>query len=121
MTEYARRDRSQPASNSQFFHEATQVLQHQHGRDVKLERAWVRAFGPGYDYRLKPGKRFEDYGIEQQADIVEDYYRMTVLQRQPSNNLDYRDDKAPDNERYLEAYKALLNVDSNGVIHVYGC
>ena len=110
-----------PANKSHFIHEMTHVLQDQHHVDVEGRAFKENAIGLGYDYRLEPGKRFEDYGIEQQAAIVEDYHRMAVLQRQPSNNLDYRDDKAPDNERYFEAYKALLNVDSAGVIHVYGC
>ncbi len=110
-----------PANKSQFIHEMTHILQFQHDVTVELDAFWEWAFGPGYDYRLKPGKRFEDYGIEQQAAIVEDHYRMTVLKQRPLHNTDYRDDKAPDDGRYLQAYKALLNVDPDGMIHVYGC
>ena len=107
------------ANKSHFIHEMTHILQHQHGRRVGYSRVGeVVLGGPDYDYRLEPGKRFEDYGIEQQAAIVEDYHRMAVLGQRPRNNMDYRGD---DNGRYLQAYKTLLNVDSNGVIHVYGC
>ena len=112
---------AEPASKAHFIHEMTHVLQNQHHVEVKWRAAQDWAAGLGYKYRLQPGKRFEDYGIEQQGDIVADYFRMMFLQRQPGSNLDYRDDNSPDNERYLQAYKALLNVDSNDVIHVYGC
>lgn len=50
-----------------FIHELTHVWQHQSGRNVVFAR------GPFASYRylpLIPGKRFEDYGIEQQAEIV---------------------------------------------------
>ncbi len=77
--------------------------------------------GPDLHYRLQARKRFDDYGIEQQGEIVADYFRLTVLKQRPLHNTDYRGDKAPDDGRYLQAYKTLLNVDSNGVIHVYGC
>ncbi len=112
---------AQPANKSHFIHEMTHVLQDQHHVNVEWRAFADKVIGLGYDYRLEPGKRFEDYGIEQQAAVVEDYFRITALQRQPRNNMDYRDDKAPDDRRYLQAYKTLLNVDSNGVIHVYGC
>ncbi len=110
-----------PANKAHFIYEMTHILQFQHGVNVAWRKVWEWAFGPGYDYQLQPGKRFEDYGIEQQAAIVEDNYRMTVLGQRPLHNTDYRGDKAPDNGRYLQAYKALLNVDSDRIIHVYGC
>lgn len=50
-----------------FIHELTHVWQHQSGRNVVFSR------GPFATYRYLPliiGKRFEDYGIEQQAEIV---------------------------------------------------
>jgi hypothetical protein len=49
-----------------FIHEMTHVWQHQSGVNLILRRhPFCR-----YDYELKPGKRFTDYGIEQQAEIV---------------------------------------------------
>lgn len=50
-----------------FIHELTHVWQHQSGRNVVFAR------GPFSRYSYLPlieGKRFEDYGIEQQAEIV---------------------------------------------------
>jgi hypothetical protein len=53
------------------IHELTHVWQHQQGINLVLRRGpWAR-----YDYLpLKPGKRFTDYGFEQQAEIVRDAY-----------------------------------------------
>lgn len=49
-----------------FIHEMTHVWQRQKGIYLPLARhPWCR-----YDYALKPGQRFEKYGIEQQAEIV---------------------------------------------------
>lgn len=50
-----------------FIHELTHVWQHQSGRNVALSRGLIAR------YRYLPlivGKRFEEYGIEQQAEIV---------------------------------------------------
>jgi hypothetical protein len=51
-----------------FIHEMTHVWQAQ-------TRGWwylplFRNFSPRYDYALKPGLKLEDYGIEQQAEIM---------------------------------------------------
>ncbi len=50
-----------------FCHEMTHVWQHQSGRNLITERPlWAR-----YRYLpLKSGRRFEAYGLEQQAEIV---------------------------------------------------
>ncbi|MEP6785388.1 MAG: vgr related protein [Sphingomonadales bacterium] len=49
-----------------FIHEMTHVWQRQKGIYLPLARhPWCR-----YDYALKPGQRFEKYGLEQQAEIV---------------------------------------------------
>lgn len=49
-----------------FIHEMTHVWQHQRGIFLPLRRhPFCR-----YDYALKPGQRFERYGLEQQAEIV---------------------------------------------------
>jgi hypothetical protein len=48
----------------------THVWQHQKGLCLLLRRhPFCR-----YAYRLDPGKRFEDYGIEQQAEIARDVF-----------------------------------------------
>ena len=49
-----------------FLHELTHVWQHQRGLNLILRRPpFCR-----YAYRLEPGKRLVDYGIEQQGEIV---------------------------------------------------
>lgn len=49
-----------------FIHEMTHVWQRQKGIYLPLARhPFCR-----YDYALKPGQRFEKYGLEQQAEIV---------------------------------------------------
>ncbi len=49
-----------------FIHEMVHVWQHQQGIFLPLARhPFCR-----YDYQLVPGKPFEHYGIEQQAEIV---------------------------------------------------
>ena len=54
-----------------LVHELTHVWQRQRGRNLVLQR---RPFAR-YGYTLAPGKPFGDYGIEQQAMIVEHAYR----------------------------------------------
>ena len=56
-----------------FLHELTHVWQHQRG-----VRVWLRGLcDRRYRYLpLRPGKPFERYGIEQQGDIVQDYFMM---------------------------------------------
>jgi len=49
-----------------FIHEMTHVWQHQKGIFLPLKRhPFCR-----YSYSLKPGQRLEDYGLEQQAEIL---------------------------------------------------
>ncbi|MEH6756182.1 MAG: vgr related protein [Parasphingorhabdus sp.] len=63
-----RHDYSQADLNLQglFIHEMVHVWQHQEGVFLPLARhPFCR-----YDYQLVPGKPFENYGIEQQAEIV---------------------------------------------------
>lgn len=54
-----------------LVHELVHVWQHQSGICLPLRRPPFARYG----YRLKPGKRFARYGLEQQARIVEDAYR----------------------------------------------
>jgi hypothetical protein len=50
-----------------FVHELTHVWQHQRGTCLILRRHPFCRYG----YRIVPGQRLENYGIEQQAMIVE--------------------------------------------------
>jgi len=57
-----------------FVHEMTHVWQHQSGINLILKR---RPFTPYAYLPLVPGRPFAAYGIEQQAVIVEDAYRLS--------------------------------------------
>ena len=67
-------DFSAPGRNRKcFIHEMTHVWQHQHGINVWAQGAVERS----YDYELVScDANFTDYGIEEQASIVEDYSRL---------------------------------------------
>jgi len=53
-----------------FVHELAHAWQWQHG----IPLAWARWPFARYRYRLRPGKPFADYGLEQQAEIVRHWY-----------------------------------------------
>lgn len=61
-----------------FIHEMTHVWQHQHGVNVLLVGAYQQTkqflVGNQYEYQLESGKTLKDYNIEQQGDIVRDYF-----------------------------------------------
>jgi len=58
-------------SKALFIHEMTHVWQHQKGMNVRIRGVFQRT----YKYLpFEPGKAFLDYGIEQQGDIVRDYF-----------------------------------------------
>ncbi len=67
-----------------FIHEMTHVWQHQHGKAVKTRGAALGVLGVAVDpyaYKLYPlrdvnFKDLSDYGLEQQAAIVGDYYAL---------------------------------------------
>ena len=61
-------------STAWLIHELTHVWQHQTGQWVIPRGLWERRYRYGV---LDPGKPLVDYGIEQQAAIVEDWYRLT--------------------------------------------
>lgn len=65
---------AEPRLQAHFIHEMTHVWQSQ-------ARGWwyllvVGPFQRKYSYRLKPGKRFTDYNIEQQAEIVAHTFKL---------------------------------------------
>ena len=75
-----RADFSKAAARLQalFVHELTHVWQHQRGLCLLVRRhPFCR-----YSYRIAPGRRLTDYGIEQQAMIVEHLF-MSLLAGKP--------------------------------------
>jgi hypothetical protein len=63
-------------SRAHFIHEMTHVLQHHSG--INVRRA---ALDRRYGYKLRPGKCFAAYGLEQQGEIATHYYLLCCGQR----------------------------------------
>lgn len=73
-----------------LIHELTHVWQHQSGQWVIPRGLWERRYRYGV---IDPGRPLERWGIEQQAAIVEDWYRLTQGQmpwRGSGSVADYR-------------------------------
>ena len=96
-------------SNQHFFmHEMTHVWQHQHGM-------WVRGRGlfswlSTYNYTLVPGKVLSKYSMEQQAQIIADYfllkkYGVNGLKREIGRQAGFQG--VSDNNTILQ-YRAML-------------
>ena len=71
-----------------FIHEMTHVWQHQGGTNVRKA-----IFNRRYRYRLVRGKAFRRYGLEQQCEIVRDYF--LVSSRQTGAGLEQFEDILP--------------------------
>lgn len=66
-----------------FMHEMTHVWQYQLGYWVKWHALWVTSRGAeAYRYQLSPDGDFADYNMEQQGEIVSDYY-MICIEKNP--------------------------------------
>ncbi|MBN9928503.1 type IV secretion protein Rhs [Pantoea agglomerans] len=60
-------------SNQHFFmHEMTHVWQHQHGMWVRTRG--VFSWASNYKYTIDPNKSLSKYSMEQQAQIIADYF-----------------------------------------------
>jgi hypothetical protein len=59
--------------NAVFIHEMTHVWQYHHRYFVKFSSIWAQTLGDGYGYTI--GQAWNDYNVEQQAKIVEHWYR----------------------------------------------
>ncbi len=75
-----------------FIHELTHVWQHYHGANVvrsavKLFIQFRGRYKNAYAYSLSPGKAFAQFNIEQQAEIVADYWRITELIKRPTHRV----------------------------------
>ncbi|MBN3856615.1 type VI secretion system tip protein VgrG [Paraburkholderia sp. Ac-20340] len=64
---------------SWFLHEMTHVWQFQMGYAVRWHGILVRLrFGSAYDYTIEAGQVFGDFNMEQQGNIVADYYAIVI-------------------------------------------
>jgi hypothetical protein len=59
---------------STFIHEMTHVWQYHHGYWVILRSGWANTAGKGYDYTVDPSDAWDDFNVEQQAHLVEDWF-----------------------------------------------
>jgi len=64
--------RSSLGHQAHFIHELTHVWQHQQGINLFLRRLPFAR----YRYELTPGRSFDDYGIEQQAEMARHAFLM---------------------------------------------
>ena len=88
-----------PTLQGHFVHEMVHVWQHQQGINLRLKRMPFAR----YSYLpLLPGKAFERYGLEQQAEIVRDAYMLACGYKMPGR---------PD----LAEYSALIPFWNGGV------
>ncbi len=58
-----------------LIHEMTHVWQFYHGYSVELRSLWANTRGAGYEYTV--GENWDDYNVEQQAHLVEDWFMGT--------------------------------------------
>jgi hypothetical protein len=71
-----------------FVHEMTHVWQYANGMDL-VSQGFLEmlknngAYEKAYAYELVPGRDLTDYGMEQQASIIEDYFAITVDHDRP--------------------------------------
>ena len=57
-----------------FIHEMTHVWQFYHGYWVNIRALWAMTIGKGYSYTLNSDDAWDDFNVEQQAQIVEDWF-----------------------------------------------
>lgn len=96
------------ADQQWFIHEMTHVWQYQLGYPIKR----VRGPRPGmsYEYTLDEKKKFSDYNMEAQGDLIADYFLVTFRDSQSKMNaVQYR--RTPDIQSLLQ--RALTNFLAN--------
>jgi hypothetical protein len=77
-----------PEDRAVLVHEIAHVWQFANGMNLVAHAIADFArhrgdYGQAYAYRLAPGRDLADYGVEQQASILEDYYLVTVRGERP--------------------------------------
>jgi hypothetical protein len=93
-----------PATRGLFIHEMTHVWQHQQGRSVNNEAImlFLRSgfeYDHAYAYDLDKVKKFHHLNLEQQAHLVEDFFKLREL---PAKNA------PPDRAEKIAKFEALL-------------
>ncbi|MDN7673521.1 type VI secretion system Vgr family protein [Burkholderia oklahomensis] len=63
-----------------FMHEMTHVWQHQRGYAVRWHALSVTIRGDSaYRYEIEPGQVFSDFNMEQQGNLIADYFALVVI------------------------------------------
>ncbi|KWI50691.1 type IV secretion protein Rhs [Burkholderia pseudomultivorans] len=69
-----------PADRAWFMHEMTHVWQYQRGYSVRFHGLTVTIRGDrAYQYTITPENVFHDYNMEQQGNLVADYFAIHIL------------------------------------------
>jgi type VI secretion system secreted protein VgrG len=102
-----------------FIHEMVHVWQHQTGvlalgvigsAIVEMIRR-AGNYDAAYPYALDPAKDLKHYGLEQQASLIEDYFRLTRLGLQPRRALS---PVAPERALYEQVLHRFLSEPTYG-------
>jgi len=94
-----------------FIHEMVHVWQYQNNVLSPIWSAIGEFFEEGfrydnaYKYKLEQGKDLVDYDIEQQASIIEDYYRITHEKKHPVKGHLQNTEALP---KLIKLYKSVL-------------
>ncbi len=110
---------ARPDSQAFFIHEMVHVWQHQTGvlAGGVIGSAIVEMigrlgdYGSAYPYVLDASKDLTDYGLEQQASIVEDYFRITRLGDEPRKA---RDPTSPNRALYEKVLHRFITDPTYG-------
>jgi uncharacterized Zn-binding protein involved in type VI secretion len=70
---------AEPVEQAWFIHEMTHVWQYQLGYPVKWKRGNPLGWFMSYEYKADPNKRLCDYNMEEQGDIIRDYFALKFL------------------------------------------
>jgi hypothetical protein len=57
-----------------LIHEMTHVWQYYHGYWVILRSIWANRHATGYEYTIEASDAWDDFNVEQQAHLVEDWF-----------------------------------------------
>jgi hypothetical protein len=90
-----------------FLHEMMHVWQHQHGMMVRLRGAF--SWAVDYSYSLDK-HHFLDYGLEQQASLISDYWLLKTYGFENRSNLHKLIDYNPSEPKHelLKRYEIIL-------------
>lgn len=105
-------DYSKESASTQgfFIHEMGHVWQYQNGvlnpiwSALKIQISHSFNYGAAYAYRLDAGKTLINYNMEQQASILEDYFRVVL------RDIGFRDDRILNDNKTLEEKIELLKI-----------